>query len=171
MSSLALQSQFNFILALITSGFSLGGITGILIGAIAWSASEKGGRGVMNMMIGAVLGLIIGFVVVGTGIIDQFTSFEAILEGGGLSSPNTFGAILRIIFFTLVGMAVGSAVSSFGRALFGGLIGIAAGTISGVLLILINIQAGISIVGPAASMIVAVITLLLVGIMSVGQTS
>ena len=169
MSSLILQSTPTYILNLIVNGFALGGIVGILIGSIAWTASERGGRSLMTMMFGAIAGLILGFIIAGTGVLDQFGSLESVLSNANRTTSATLDAIMQIIFFVLLGTAVGGAISALGRALSGAFIGLVAGTLAGVLLLLLNGQFGLAIIGPTATIIVGILTLIIVGVMGVGQ--
>lgn len=171
LDSLVLQSQFSFFINLIIRGLYLGGFIGVMVGAIAWTATEKGNRTLGFLMAGGLFGLILGFIVSGTNIINMFGSTEAILMNADQASSQTFRAILQIVSFTLTGMAIGGAASAFGRAISGAFIGLVAGTVAGMILFLLNAQMGLPISGPVASILIGFMTLILVAIMSIGQAT
>lgn len=168
-NSFILQGQLNLILRIIIQGLYLGGVVGVLMGIIAWVAGEKGGRSLSFMFGGGVFGLILGFVITGSGLVSMFGSAEALLLNANQASSATFRAILMILFFTLAGVALGGVMVSFGRAVSGAFIGLLAGTVAGIILVLLNVQVGLNVVGPVATILVGFMTLILVGIMSIGQ--
>lgn len=163
------QLSADYFISLITQGFGLGGIIGAIMGSIAWTINEKGNRAIGSLVAGGVLGLFAGLFLVGGQLLTRFNSAEAIFMNADQASGETIFAILGVLWFTLVGAAIGGAIVSLGRALYGVLAGLLAGTVAGMILVLLNLELGLRATGPVATLLVGATTLILLVIMVSGQ--
>ena len=157
----AQQITGNYLFFLIQSGFTLGGIIGAIMGSIGYSLSERGNRALATLMLGGVFGLFLGLFMVGGTLLSTFSSMDALFMNANQASNAAFRSALGVLWFTLVGAAIGGAVSSLGRALIGTIAGLAAGTFAGIILVLLNLEFGFRVTGPIATMLVGIATLLL----------
>lgn len=169
LASIPAQITGAYLLDILRNGWALGGIIGAVMGAIAWTINERGSSAIGSMLAGAVLGLFVGFFVVGTSVLSNFSSAEAIFMNADQATGSTVRAILGILWFVLLGTALGGAVVSVGRALLGALAGVFAGTVAGMIITLLRIEMGLNVVGPVATLLVGATCLILIIIMSVGR--
>lgn len=161
--------NIDYLINLFTEGALLGGLIGLVMGVIAWTFGEKHGTALGYIIGGGVLGLLLGFILVGSGLLKTFGSVEQLFYNADQGGDATFLAIVGIARIALIGAAVGGAIASLGRAVVGAVMGLFAGTTAGILLILLNGRYGLAISGPVATMIIAALTLILLAIMAIGR--
>lgn len=164
MYSIPAQSlDFNAILQLLTEAAQIGALIGILLGTFVFVLTERGTTALPYMLGGALIGGALAFVFFGTALSTSLQS--GAFDVFGTASQNTqarTAAITlygNIVLYTLIGAALGAAVSSFQRVVVGAFYGLLLGVGSGVVLLLANQQLGITIAGPLATILIAVVCL------------
>jgi hypothetical protein len=163
------QLSIDYVVSLVMTAAQLMALNGFILGVIGWSITDKYNNSLFMLFLGAGIGVIVGLLVEGGQILLEFGTLEGIYNNMGTLSGQFFISLVAVLRWTLGGMAVGGLVSSFRQAIMGGLIGIMAGTVAGVIVILLQQEFGLMLNDALLTMGGLVLTLGLLAVMGYGQ--
>ena len=162
--------DFSFWTNLLVNGFFVGALIGAIIGVITWVVTEKGTNVIFVLSVAFIIGLIVGVYMEGGAVLRALSGGpEALLESTEAIRLTLFNSTVGIMHWLFAALALGAAVASLRRAVMGALLGGIIGTLSGMVMILLNTNLKFSLSNPLTEVLIALTCMLLLTIMALNQ--
>lgn len=165
------QIDFGAIWDLLRNGFLLGALAGVIVGVSVWTLLERGSISLSRVLIGALIGLAVGFLFEGEIVLGFFSQdLESVFGSSGLVRLQIFDTIVILFAYIFCFMGLGAFISNPFRAMAGMLLGAFLGTLGGIIFFLAAPILNLPTQSTIIQALVGILVIIFMGFMSLSDS-